>query len=67
VLKWVYFLLGSLIKGLKYCYIMLLDVLHMEEMRNPYNISVGKLEGKRPFGRPRCRWEDLRMDLREIS
>jgi hypothetical protein len=25
----------------------------MEEMRNSYNILVGKLEGKRPLGRPR--------------
>jgi hypothetical protein len=29
---------------------------------------VGKREGKRPLGRPRCRWEDgIRMDLREIG
>jgi hypothetical protein len=29
---------------------------------------VGKLEGKRPLGRPRHRWEDVvRMDLREIG
>jgi len=28
---------------------------------------VGKPEGKRPFGRPRSRWEDnIRMDLRII-
>jgi hypothetical protein len=27
---------------------------------------VGEPEGKRPLGRPRCRWEDnIRMDLRE--
>jgi hypothetical protein len=27
----------------------------------------GSLEGKRPFGRPRHRWEDnIRMDLGEI-
>jgi hypothetical protein len=25
------------------------------EMRNAYRILVGKLEGKRPLGRPRCR------------
>jgi hypothetical protein len=25
-------------------------------------------EGKRPFGKPRCRWEDnIRMDLREVG
>jgi hypothetical protein len=28
---------------------------------------VGKPEGKRPLGRIRCRWEDIRLDLREIS
>jgi hypothetical protein len=28
------------------------------EMRNAYNILVGKPEGKNPLGRPRCRWED---------
>jgi hypothetical protein len=29
---------------------------------------VGKPEGKRPLGRPRCRWVDnIKMDLREIE
>jgi hypothetical protein len=29
---------------------------------------VGKPEGKRPLGRPRCRWVDnIKIDLREIS
>jgi hypothetical protein len=29
---------------------------------------MGKPEGKRPLGRPRCRWEDnIRMDVREIG
>jgi hypothetical protein len=28
---------------------------------------VGKPEGKRPLGRPRCRWvSNIKMDLREI-
>jgi hypothetical protein len=27
---------------------------------------VGKLEGKRPLGRPRHRWEDIRMEFREV-
>jgi hypothetical protein len=30
----------------------------MEEMRAMYRVSGGKLEGKRPLGRPRRRWED---------
>jgi hypothetical protein len=32
-----------------------------------YRVLVGKPKGKRPFARPRHRWEDgIRMDLREI-
>jgi hypothetical protein len=31
-------------------------------------VSVGRPEGKRPLGRPRCRWEDsIKRDLREIG
>jgi hypothetical protein len=38
------------------------------EKRNSYRILVGKPEGKRPLGRPRCRWEDnIKMDLRKIG
>ena len=25
------------------------------------------LEGKRPMGRPRCRWVDIRMDLQKVG
>jgi hypothetical protein len=33
-----------------------------------YRILVGKSKGKRPFVRPRCRWENgIKMDLREIG
>jgi hypothetical protein len=40
----------------------------MGEMRNAYEISVGKPEGKRPLGRSRCRWEDyIRLNLWEIG
>jgi hypothetical protein len=32
--------------------------------RNTYRVLVGKPEGKRPLGRPRCRWEDnIKMHL----
>jgi hypothetical protein len=42
-------------------------VEHMGEMRKKYRILVGKPEGKRPLGRPRCRCENnIKMDLREI-
>jgi len=31
-------------------------------------VLVGKTEGKRPFGRPRRRWEDnIKMDLQEVG
>jgi len=43
-------------------------VARMGEIRNVYKILVGKLERKRPLGRPRRRWEDnVRMNLREIG
>jgi hypothetical protein len=32
----------------------------MGEKRNAYKILVGQPEGKRPLGRPRCMWVDLR-------
>jgi hypothetical protein len=36
--------------------------------RNVYRVLVGKLEGKRPLGRPRRRWEDvIKMDLGQIG
>jgi hypothetical protein len=39
----------------------------MGERRNAYSILVGKLEGKRPLERPRCRCVDnINMDLREV-
>jgi hypothetical protein len=39
----------------------------MGAMRNAYKILVGKPEGKRPFGKPRHRWQSNRMDIREIG
>jgi len=33
-----------------------------------YSVLVGKLEGKRPVGRPRLIWVDnIRMDLQEVG
>jgi hypothetical protein len=38
----------------------------MGEKINAYRILVGKPEGRRPLGRPRCRWVDnIKMDLRD--
>jgi hypothetical protein len=39
-------------------------VARMGEKRNVYRLLVGKPEGERPLGRPRCRWMDnIKMDL----
>jgi hypothetical protein len=43
-------------------------VAFMGKERKLYKLLVGKPEGKRPLGRPRCRWEDgIRLDLRETG
>jgi hypothetical protein len=40
----------------------------MGEVRNAYNIFVGKPERRRPLGRPRRRWEDnIRMALGKVG
>jgi hypothetical protein len=37
------------------------------EKRNSYKL-VGMPEGRRPLGRPRCRWlHNIRMDLVEVG
>jgi hypothetical protein len=43
-------------------------VARMGAKTNAYRILVGKLEGKRPLGRPRRRWMDnIKMDLSKIG
>jgi hypothetical protein len=38
------------------------------ERRGVYKVLLGKPEGKRQLGRPRCRWEDnINLDLQEIG
>ena len=38
------------------------------EGRGVHRVLVGKLDGKRPLGRPRRRWEDnIKMDLQEVG
>jgi len=38
------------------------------EKRGVFRVLVGKPEGKRPFGRPRHRWEDnIKMYLHEVG
>ena len=44
------------------------QVACMGEDRVVYRVLVGKPEGKRPLGRPRCKWEDnIKMDLQEVG
>jgi hypothetical protein len=40
----------------------------MEERRGVYRILVGKPDGKRPFERPRLRWDyNIKMDIQEVG
>jgi len=33
-----------------------------------YRVVIGKHEGKRPFGRPRHKWDDnIKMDLQKVE
>jgi hypothetical protein len=43
-------------------------VARMGEGRGVHRVLVGKPEGKRPLGRPRCSWGDnIKMDLQEVG
>ena len=43
-------------------------VARKEQSRNAYRVLVGKPERKKPFERPRHRWEDnIKMNLREVG
>jgi len=38
------------------------------ERKDVYGVLVGKSEGKRPLGRPRCRWQDnIKLELQEVG
>jgi hypothetical protein len=40
----------------------------MGKGRGVYRVLVGKPEGKKPLGRPSCRWEDnIKMDPQEVG
>ena len=42
-------------------------VARMGESRGVDRVLVGKPEGKRPLGRPRRGWEDIKMDIPEVE
>jgi hypothetical protein len=35
--------------------------------KGAYRVLVGLLERKRPIGRPRLRWEYIKMDLKKVG
>jgi len=40
----------------------------VEEKRGEYRVLVRKPVGKRPFGRPRCRWKNnIKIDLQKVN
>jgi len=39
----------------------------MGERRGLYRVLVGKPEGKRQLGRPRRRWDNIKMALQEVG
>ena len=42
--------------------------MRMGKRRDLYRVLMGKHEGKKPLGRPRCRWDDNnKMDLQEVG
>jgi hypothetical protein len=42
-------------------------VARIGEKRGACRVLVGKTEGKKPLGRLRHRWEDIKMNVHEVS
>ena len=42
-------------------------VARMGDGRGVHRVLIGKPEGKRPLGRPRRRWEDIKIDFQEVG
>jgi hypothetical protein len=57
----------SIIKMIKSRGMRLAGHVARMEKRNAYRILVGKPDGNRPLGRPRRRWVNIKMDLRETG
>jgi hypothetical protein len=43
------------------------QVVHMEDWRGAHRVLMGRPKRKRPLGRPRLRWENIKMDLQEVG
>jgi hypothetical protein len=40
----------------------------MRDRRGAYRILMGRTDGKRPFGRPRLRWDDsIKISLQDVG
>jgi len=39
----------------------------MGEEKGVYRVLLRKPGGRRPLGRPKCRWVDIRMGLQEVG
>ena len=43
-------------------------VARIKQYKSTHKILGGKPDGKRPLGRPKCRWEDnIKLDVREVG
>ena len=51
-----------------YCIVYYIYSTYIEKRRGIFRVLVGKPEGKGPFGRTKCRWEDdIKLDLQEVE
>jgi len=42
-------------------------VARVGDEKGAYRVLVGRPDGKKPHGRPRRRWKDIKMDLQEVG
>jgi len=41
-------------------------VAHIRDRKGTYRVLVRRPVGRRPLGRPRHRWENIKMDLQKV-
>jgi hypothetical protein len=59
---------SSIMRMIKLRRMRLGHATQIKEKRNVYRLLVGKSEGRRPLGRPRCRrLDNIKMDLGDIG
>jgi hypothetical protein len=44
-----------------------LSIPHIWKRKEAYRVLVAKPEGKKPLGRPRCRWKYIRTGIKEAE